>query len=84
MSDGTRNELLAGLTRIFRENFDDETLVLTPATTVHDIKGWDSAKMVFLILAVEESFDVRFRSKEINALRSIGDWLSLIEEHRRA
>jgi len=44
-----------------------------------DIPSWDSAKMVMLILAVEESFDVRFRSREIDALRSVGDWVRLID-----
>jgi acyl carrier protein len=75
----TRTDLLAALTQIFRENFGDEGLVLTLTTTARDIPGWDSAKMVFLVLAVEERFDVRFRSKEIDGLRSIGDWVELIE-----
>ncbi|WP_020176578.1 acyl carrier protein [Methyloferula stellata] len=75
----TQPDLLAALTEIFRENFDDEKLVLTMKTTAGDIAGWDSAKMVMLVLAVEERFDVRFRSREIDALRSIGDWVALIE-----
>jgi acyl carrier protein len=75
----TGTDLLAALTQIFRENFDDEKLVLAMTTTARDIPGWDSAKMVFLVLAVEERFGVRFRSKEIDALRSIGDWVALIE-----
>jgi acyl carrier protein len=75
----TQSELLDALTQIFRENFDDEKLALGMSTTARDIPGWDSAKMVMLVLAVEERFDVRFRSKEIDALRSIGDWVVLIE-----
>ncbi len=75
----TQPELLAALTEIFRENFDDENLVLTMTTTASDIAGWDSAKMVMLVLAAEERFDVRFRSRDIDALRTIGDWVALIE-----
>lgn len=75
----TQPELLDALAQIFRENFDDEKLVLQLSTTARDIQGWDLAKMVMLVLAVEERFDVRFRSKEIDALRSIGDWVALIE-----
>ncbi len=78
----TQLELLDALTEIFRENFDDGKLVLSLSTTARDIPGWDSAKMVMLVLAVEERFDVRFRSKEIDALRSIGDWVALIETAR--
>lgn len=83
MSDGQNAGLLASLTQIFRETFDDDQLVLTVMTAARDIKGWDSAKMVFLILAVEENFGVRFSSKEIDRLRSIGDWIVLIEEHTK-
>lgn len=75
----TRTELLAALTQIFRENFNDDGLVLMMTTTARDIPGWDSAKMVMLVLAVEERFDVRFRSRDIDALGAIGDWVALIE-----
>jgi acyl carrier protein len=77
-------EILNVLTGIFRENFDDETIVLRPATTARDIAGWDSAKMVMLILAVEEAFGVTFRSREIDALRAIGDWVVLIRQRAAA
>jgi len=76
------DEVLAVLTQIFRESFEDESLTLTEKTTAKDIKDWDSARMVLLILAVEERFAVRFRSREIEALRSIGDWIALIENHK--
>lgn len=73
-------DILDALTQIFRENFDDETLVLTPATTARDIAGWDSARMVLLILAVEERFDIRLHSREIDSLRNIQDWIDIIDK----
>ncbi len=76
------SDILDALTQIFRENFDDEELLLTPTTTAHDIRGWDSAKMVMLILAVEDRFDVRLRSREIDSLRNIQDWIDVIETAR--
>lgn len=75
----TRSELLAQLTQIFRENLGDENLALTMATTMRDIPGWDSAKTVLLILAVEQRFGIRLRSREIDSLRSIENWLDVIE-----
>jgi acyl carrier protein len=72
-------ETLRELTAIFRNCFDDETIVLSPATSARDIPAWDSAKMVMLILAVEERFGITMRSKEIDALRCVGDWVNLIE-----
>jgi acyl carrier protein len=76
------SDILDALTDIFRENFDDDALVLTPATTARDINGWDSAKMVMLILAVEERFNIRLHSREIDSLRNIQNWIEIIETAR--
>jgi acyl carrier protein len=78
----TASDILSGLTAIFRDCFDDETIVLLPSTSARDIPGWDSAKMVLLILAVEERFEIRMRSREIDSLRCVGDWVKLIEARR--
>jgi acyl carrier protein len=78
----TASDILSDLTAIFRDCFDDETIVLLPSTSARDIPGWDSAKMVLLILAVEERFEIRMRSREIDALRCVGDWVKLIEACR--
>jgi acyl carrier protein len=76
------SDVLNALTHIFRENFDDDALVLAPATTARDIRGWDSAKMVMLILAVEDRFDIRLHSREIDSLRNIQNWIDVIEMAR--
>jgi acyl carrier protein len=78
----TASDILSDLTAIFRDCFDDENIVLWPSTSARDIPGWDSAKMVLLILAVEERFAIRTRSREIDALRCVGDWVKLIEARR--
>lgn len=75
----TQPDTITRLTAIFRQCFEDESIVLRPEMKARDIPSWDSAKMVMLILAVEESFDVRFRSREIDALRCVGDWVHLID-----
>jgi acyl carrier protein len=80
----TDAEILSLLTEIFRKAFGDASLVLAPATTARDIAGWDSAMMVMLVLAVEERFGIRMRSREIDALKSIGDFVTLIAAHRAA
>ncbi len=78
----TAPDILSDLTAIFRDCFDDEAIVLLPSTSARDIPGWDSAKMVLLILAVEERFEIRMRTREIDALRCVGDWVKLIEARR--
>jgi acyl carrier protein len=74
----TEPEVYAALTGIFRECFNDETLVLKGTTSARNIANWDSAKMVYLILSVEDRFAIRMKSREIDALRCVGDWVRLI------
>ncbi len=76
---GHGTELLAVLADIFRDCFGDPTLVLTRRTSARDIPAWDSAKMVFLVLAVEDRFGITMKSREIDNLRNVGDWVRLLE-----
>jgi acyl carrier protein len=75
-------EFLAALTLIFRENLGDDNLALTMTAKTRDVPGFDSAKMVLLILAVEERFGIQLRSREIDSLRSIRNWVEVIEAAR--
>jgi acyl carrier protein len=78
----TAPEIEAGLTEIFRETFADPGLVLAPEMSAKEIEGWDSLKMVIIILAVEERFGIELRTREMDALRCVGDFFSLIERKR--
>ena len=66
----TRAEIHARLTAVFRDVFDDDAVEIADATSAKDIRGWDSVKMVKLVLAAEERFGVRMRSREIDALKN--------------
>lgn len=80
----TEAEILQELTGIFREVFDDPALVIAPGTAARHIKDWDSARMVMLVLAVEQKFGIRMRGREIDALRCVGDFVDLIQRHIHA
>jgi acyl carrier protein len=77
-------EILYELTEIFRECFDDEAIILAPTTTARDIEAWDSAKMVILILTVEDRFAITMRSTDIESLRCVGDWIATIKARQDA
>jgi acyl carrier protein len=66
------------LTGIFREIFEDSTLVLTPETTEADIPGWDSFSSASLIASIEQSFAIRFRTAELQALQNVGNFVEMI------
>jgi acyl carrier protein len=80
----TDSEILQELTEIFRECFNDGGIVLVPATTARDINAWDSAKMVMLVLGVEERFGITMRSTDLESLRCVGDWIAIIQAHHGA
>ena len=60
----SQDDVLSRLTLVFRDVFGDDELTLTRATTAADVKGWDSLRMVSLVVAVERAFQVRLRSRE--------------------
>ena len=74
----TEEQIYAGLTEIFHEAFGDDTIVLSDDTTAANIPGWDSIKMVAIILAVEAHFSLRLRAREIDQLKCVGDFVRLI------
>ncbi len=72
------------LTEIFRDVFDDDTIVLTPETTAADIHDWDSANHVNLIVAVEVRLKVKFKTVEIESLHNVGHLVTLVEQKLHA
>ena len=70
-------DILAELTPIFREVFDDDTIVITRQTTANDIDAWDSLSHMNMVMAVEIKFKIRFALGELPALRNVGDLVDL-------
>jgi acyl carrier protein len=64
------------LVAIFRLVFADETIQLYDAMTANDIEGWDSLSHANLICAIEYHFNIRFTSKELLAMKCVGDLLA--------
>ena len=66
------------LTEIFRDVFDDDTIVLRPELTAHDVKGWDSLTHLRLLLSIERKLHIKFSASEVGGLKSVGDLVALI------
>ncbi len=80
----TEADTRAVLVELFRKELGDPRLEPQPDDLEYNIPGFDSGKKVLLILAVEERFAIRLRSREIDALRRFDDWVTLIHRHRSA
>jgi acyl carrier protein len=74
----TERDILARLTTIFQDLFDDPSLIVGERTTAEDVEGWDSVNHVLLVVEVERRFGVKFRTAEIETLRNVGDLVGLI------
>ena len=53
-------------------NFQDETIA-------PEVPGWDSLNHINIILAVEKSFNVKFKSYEVLRLKNVGDLQKLLD-----
>jgi acyl carrier protein len=68
------------LTQIFREIFDDDSIVLTPETTAQDVPEWDSFNHINIIIAVESHFGIKFQTAETEELKNVGHLVDLIQQ----
>jgi acyl carrier protein len=67
------------LTEIFREVFDDESIVLRDGLAASDVEGWDSLSHINLIFAIEKAFKIRFTTAEVTNLKNVGELGALIQ-----
>lgn len=67
------------LQEIFRDVFDDESIIISEETTSDDIEDWDSFAQMNLIVAMEKQFGMKFNIKEINSLKNVGEMIELIK-----
>ncbi len=70
---------LEGLRTIFREVFDDEALQIHSSTRKSEIPGWDSVETVRILVAIEETYDLRLSMSDVATLDSVADFLALID-----
>ena len=73
-------ETLEILNGIFRQVFDDNSLIVTRNTTANDIEEWDSLTHMNLVMAVEQHFKIRFALGELQSLRHVGDMADLVNK----
>ena len=71
------------LTTIMRDVLMQDDLVLSPGLTARQVEGWDSFKMIEIVLAVEAHFGIKVPSQEVDRLDSVGDLASLIVARRK-
>ena len=74
----TEADVYGQLTEIMRDVLLHDDLVLRPDLTAKEVEGWDSFKMIEIVMAVEEHFGIKVQSKQLDNLDKVGDLVSLI------
>ena len=74
-----KSQIVSRLTPIFRDVFNDDTLVVTEGLTAADVPTWDSLSNINMIVAVEKAFGVKFSIRDVRALKNVGELLALIK-----
>ena len=80
----TDEEIAATLTGILRANLNNSALEVTPQTVAATVPGWDSIKMVDIILDSEDAFAIRLDAEDLDRLDCVGDLIAAIQARLRA
>jgi acyl carrier protein len=63
--------------------FEAPVTDLSPDTPRSDIPAWDSLGVLTLMARLDEDFSILLAESELQALRSVGDVLELLQRHGR-
>ena len=74
----TREAVFEKLNTIFRDNFDDDEICLTDATSAEDIEDWDSLEQINLVVAIQDAVGIKFNIEEVNAMKNVGEMADAI------
>lgn len=76
----TREEVFTKLTEVFRDVFDNDNIVLKEYTVSSDIQDWDSLEFINIVVAVMETFKIKFSIEDLKKLDNVGQLVTLILE----
>ena len=74
-------DILLELQEIFREVFEDDSIILSYETTSEDIEDWDSLAQMQLIMEIEKKYKIRFSVKDIENAKNVGEFVKLVERY---
>ena len=76
----TREEVVQKLQDIFRDVFDDDSIVLFDEMTSEDVEDWDSFEHINLVVAVEKEFSFKIPMGKVITMKNVGEMVDIILE----
>jgi acyl carrier protein len=82
-ASGDGADVYGVLGEIFRDVFM-RNVVLRPELTAKDVPGWDSFKQIEIIVALEERYAIKFHTRELDSLHTVGDLARVLAAKTRS
>jgi acyl carrier protein len=73
------HDLLPQIQEIFRDIFDDPSLIITRDSNASTVEDWDSLAHVNLVTAIEKTYKIKFALGELQEMKNVGDMIDLIQ-----
>ena len=69
------------LVKIFQVAFDENVNItdITPDTSLREDLGVNSIGLLYMAMAVEEEFDIKFKNEDFVAIHTVADVIDCIE-----
>lgn len=74
----TRDQVIARTQEIFRDIFNDDTLILHDQLSASNLDNWDSLSHVNLLSAIQQEFKIKFELGELHKLKNAGAIIDII------
>jgi acyl carrier protein len=74
------HDLLPEIQEIFRDVFDDPSVMITRTSNAATVEDWDSLAHLNLVSAIEKKYKIRFALGELQELKNVGDMIDLIQK----
>lgn len=69
------NVSIEDLLPIFRDVLENDDIELTESTVAADVPEWDSLNHIYLVVAIEKQFKIKFTTHQIQSWQCVGDVL---------
>lgn len=73
-----KTEITNKLTPVFKKVFNNDTLIISDELNANDVEGWDSLTHMLLITEIESVFAIKFKLKDLNKMKNVGDMINII------
>ena len=68
-----RTTITEKITPVFRKVLNEASLEITDQLSASDVDNWDSLSHMLLISEIESAFNIKFKLKELNKMKNVGD-----------